>query len=92
MSMPGSTLKAWYFIESLRHTDEPRMSAIDPVCGKVADVTGAVGEAYRGWAHFFCSERCHGLFRASPEKYLGREWTGSVPSAETAERDDHGQD
>ncbi len=67
------------------------MTAIDPVCGTVADIEEAVGEDHHRWANFSCSERCHGLHHASLEQFSGRERAIRVPSTKTTERDDHGQ-
>jgi len=46
------------------------MKVRDPVCGREIDLGDvAVSEDLDGWAHFFCSTRCHDKFRISPERY-----------------------
>lgn len=46
------------------------MTIRDPVCGKKLDLAKAMAsEDHDGWAYFFCSARCHGLFRRSPGSY-----------------------
>jgi Cu+-exporting ATPase len=42
----------------------------DPVCGMRLPLDKAVAqEEYGGWAYFFCSDACHKLFLAAPERY-----------------------
>jgi YHS domain-containing protein len=46
----------------------------DPVCGREFDLGDArAHEDYRGWAYFFCSDRCHGRFVAHPDRFVGEE-------------------
>lgn len=43
----------------------------DPVCGMMVDpATGKPHMAYKGHEYHFCSDSCHGKFKADPEKYL----------------------
>ena len=44
----------------------------DPVCGKEFDLGDAQAhEDYRGWAYFFCSDRCHQRFSAHRDRFVG---------------------
>ena len=46
----------------------------DPVCGKELDLGDAQArEDYRGWAYFFCSERCHRRLTAHRDRFVGEE-------------------
>jgi len=46
----------------------------DPVCGKEFDVGDAhAQEDFRGWAYFFCSERCHLRFLNHRDRFVGEE-------------------
>jgi YHS domain-containing protein len=46
----------------------------DPVCGKEFDLHDAQAcEDCRGWAYFFCSERCHQRFSAHRDRFVGEE-------------------
>jgi len=46
------------------------MKVRDPVCGKHIELSEVmVSEDPDGWAYFFCSERCHVIFRASSERF-----------------------
>ena len=43
----------------------------DPVCGMMVDpAAGKPHMAYKGHEYYFCSDSCHGKFKADPEKYL----------------------
>ncbi len=43
----------------------------DPVCGMMVDpAAGKPHMAYKGHEYHFCSDSCHGKFKADPEKYL----------------------
>ncbi len=43
----------------------------DPVCGMMVDpAVGKPHMAYKGHEYHFCSDSCHGKFKADPEKYL----------------------
>jgi YHS domain-containing protein len=49
------------------------MKVIDPVCGMRTNPERTVAqEDYGGVTFFFCSEECHRLFNASPERYIAR--------------------
>ena len=92
MSMAGSTSKAWCFTEAFERNDERTMTVTDPVCEMQVDIEkAAVQEEHGGWAYFFCSERCHRLFRASPARYMERERRLTASSTAETERSDHGQ-
>ncbi|GMR03898.1 MAG: hypothetical protein BMS9Abin22_409 [Gammaproteobacteria bacterium] len=42
----------------------------DPVCGMEIDAnSAATQEDYQGATWYFCSESCHGKFRADPAQY-----------------------
>lgn len=46
------------------------MKVRDPVCEKEIELSEAVATEDRdGWTNFFCSERCHTIFMASPESF-----------------------
>jgi YHS domain-containing protein len=46
----------------------------DPVCGKEFDLHHAEAhEDYRGWAYFFCSDRCHQHFLNHRDRFVGEE-------------------
>ena len=46
------------------------MKVRDPVCEKEIELSEVVATEDRdGWAYFFCSERCHMFFMASPESF-----------------------
>ncbi len=43
----------------------------DPVCGMMVDpAAGKPHMTYKGHEYHFCSDSCHGKFKADPEKYL----------------------
>lgn len=43
----------------------------DPVCGMMVDpAAGKPHMIYKGHEYHFCSDSCHGKFKADPEKYL----------------------
>lgn len=43
----------------------------DPVCGMMVDpAAGKPHMPYKGHEYHFCSDSCHGKFKADPEKYL----------------------
>ncbi len=43
----------------------------DPVCGMMVDpVASKPHMTYKGHEYYFCSDSCHGKFKADPEKYL----------------------
>ncbi len=49
---------------------EKEVTVTDPVCGmRLPLEKAAVQEEYGGWAYFFCSNTCHKLFVAAPERY-----------------------
>ncbi|GAB4365514.1 MAG: hypothetical protein Kow00114_22850 [Kiloniellaceae bacterium] len=49
---------------------EPRV--VDPVCGKEVDLERVAAQVdHEGWAFFFCSQGCHRLFTADPERFAG---------------------
>ncbi|MBY0226172.1 MAG: YHS domain-containing protein [Hyphomicrobium sp.] len=51
----------------------------DPVCGKEFNLCNAQAhEDYRGWAYFFCSDRCHQEFAAHRDRFTGIEQTPRV--------------
>lgn len=58
------------------------MTVRDPVCGMQIDIGKAVAqEDLGGWVYFFCSDQCHRLFKASPERYAStRQSTGAAPA------------
>ncbi len=56
----------------------------DPVCGMRMTPEKAVSqEECEGWAYFFCSEGCHKLFLAAPERYSSDMAHFSPPSTDT---------
>lgn len=43
----------------------------DPVCGMMVDPAASKPHmTYKGHEYYFCSDSCHGKFKADPEKYL----------------------
>lgn len=54
----------------------------DPVCESEIDLAiAAASEDHDGWAYFFCSERCHGRFLASPDRFAQKpaeSWSPAV--------------
>lgn len=49
---------------------ERDVTVTDPVCGMHLALEKAVAQAeHEGWAYFFCSNACHELFLAAPERY-----------------------
>jgi len=49
---------------------EKDMIVTDPVCGmRLALEKAAAQHEHEGWAYFFCSNACHTLFLAAPERY-----------------------
>lgn len=50
----------------------------DPVCGMMIDPNTAAGKTeYKGQTYYFCSPGCKKAFDQEPEKYAGKEPTGS---------------
>lgn len=55
------------------------ISVKDPVCGMEFDLCDAQAhEDYRGWAYFFCSDRCRQEFAAHRDRFTGIEQTARV--------------
>tara|TARA_R110000868_G_scaffold405808_1_gene685628 strand:- start:956 stop:1171 length:216 start_codon:yes stop_codon:yes gene_type:complete len=49
---------------------EKEVTVTDPVCGmRLALEKAAAQHEHEGWAYFFCSNACHTLFLAAPERY-----------------------
>ena len=49
---------------------DKEVTVTDPVCGMHLALEKAVAQAeHEGWAYFFCSNACHELFQAAPERY-----------------------
>jgi len=68
------------------------MEVTDPVCGMTLDRDRAAATVERdGWLHFFCSDECHRLFEAQPDRFVGRtpKTKNSSADSERAKRDDH---
>lgn len=66
------------------------MNVTDPVCQMQIDIGKAASqEEHGGWAYFFCSAQCHRLFKAHPERYVGREQRFAASSTASTERDNH---
>ena len=56
--------------DSDRLAPEKDIVVVDPVCGTALSLDKvAAQEDYKNWAYFFCSESCHQLFLADPERY-----------------------
>jgi YHS domain-containing protein len=65
------------------------ISVKDPVCGKEFDLCDAQAHEYhRGWAYFFCSDRCHQTFAAHRDCFTGIEQMARVtPSPPPKDRE-----
>ena len=60
------------------------MKVTDPVCGMQIDTEKAVAqEDHEDQTFFFCSAQCHRLFKASPERYMGRQRPGPGSGSKT---------
>ena len=54
----------------------------DPVCGKELDLSEVQAhEDYRGWAYFFCSDRCRRIFLTHSECFAGIEQRAGMKSS-----------
>ena len=52
---------------------EKEVTVTDPVCGmRLALEKAAAQQEHEGWMYFFCSDACHNLFLAAPERYSAR--------------------
>lgn len=50
------------------------ISVKDPVCGKEFDICDARAyDDYRGWAYFFCSDKCRQKFVTHRDRFSGVE-------------------
>lgn len=50
------------------------ISVKDPVCGKKFDICDVrAHEDYRGWAYFFCSDKCRQKFLIHRDRFTGVE-------------------
>jgi len=57
---------------------EQEFVVTDPVCGMRLQLEKAAAqEEYEGWACFFCSDTCHRLFLAVPERYSSNRPAGA---------------
>lgn len=66
------------------------MKVTDPVCQMQIDVDKVASqEEHGGWAYFFCSLQCHRLFKAHPQRYVGRGQRFAASSTAATERDNH---
>tara|TARA_B100000780_G_scaffold224261_1_gene163388 strand:- start:172 stop:378 length:207 start_codon:yes stop_codon:yes gene_type:complete len=62
---------------------EKEIIVTDPVCGmRVQLEKAAAHEEYEGWAYFFCSDTCHRLFLAAPERYSSSRPAGASTATE----------
>ncbi len=49
---------------------EKDVAVTDPVCGmSLSPDKAAAREEHGGWVYFFCSNACHRLFLAAPDRY-----------------------
>ncbi|HZP08288.1 YHS domain-containing protein [Methyloceanibacter sp.] len=69
------------------------MKVIDPVCGAQVDAEKAAAREDNGdQTYFFCSAQCQRLFKASPERYIGRGQQSGVAFGSASESDQGNRD
>jgi YHS domain-containing protein len=60
-------------------TDEPKKTAIDPVCGMTVDTTTSqLSIEHSGTVYYFCGRGCLLEFRDDPAKYLDPSYVPSM--------------
>ena len=70
--------------------EDQSMTVTDPVCGMHIEIDEAAAQEEHGeWAYFFCSNRCHRLFKADPQPYVTRAQPLTISAGVKTKKDDH---
>ena len=66
------------------------MKAHDEVCGMSIDAENAAATIrFQGKTYYFCSDRCRGLFKEHPDRYVPVEADGHSSGGRSSEGHDH---